>query len=75
MRAAAAAIGAEPKPASLEKTPRATPQRIAVNMLAIIEPPTPPATASVLNAIWNIIAKPAGTFLKLTMMIITVNKM
>ena len=38
VRAAAAAIGAEPMPASLENTPRATPKRITV-------PSAPPATA------------------------------
>ena len=32
--AAAAAIGAEPKPDSLENTPRATPNRIAAAMVA-----------------------------------------
>ena len=41
--AAAAAIGAEPSPASLENTPRATPMRMTVPM-------APPATASPVNA-------------------------
>ena len=61
MRAAAAAIGAEPMPASLEKTPRATPQRMAVSIEATMEPPTPPATASKENAMRKISATPAGT--------------
>ena len=58
--AAAAAMGAEPRPASLEKTPLATPQRIADNIVAIILPPTPPATAFTENAMPNIWASPSG---------------
>ncbi len=61
MRAAAAAIGAEPMPASLENTPRATPQRMADSIEATMEPPTPPATASKENAMRKISATPAGT--------------
>ena len=39
VRAAACAIGALPKPASLEKMPRATPKRIAAQTLAPAKPP------------------------------------
>lgn len=45
--AAAAAIGAEPRPDSLEKTPRATPACSASMMVA---PAKPPVAAVVLNA-------------------------
>ena len=38
--AAAAAIGAEPRPDSFENTPRATPFWIAIRMLAPANPPT-----------------------------------
>ena len=62
--AAAAAMGADPRPASLENTPRATPQRRAENIEAMMEPPTPPATAFTLNAIEKISAIPAGRFWK-----------
>ena len=44
--AAAAAIGAEPRPASFENMPRATPICIATK----IEPTTPPVNAAGLNA-------------------------
>ena len=37
--AAACAIGAEPRPASFEKTPRATPKRIAAQTAAPANPP------------------------------------
>ena len=45
--AAAAAIGAEPRPDSLEKTPRAIPFCIAI---MIVEPAKPPAAAVPVNA-------------------------
>ncbi len=45
--AAAAAIGAEPRPDSFEKTPRATPKRIAA---ATVAPTTPPAASLNPNA-------------------------
>ena len=70
MRAAAAAMGAEPRPASLENTPRATPQRMEVSMEATMEPPTPPATESKEKAMRNISATPAGTASKFTIMTI-----
>ena len=68
MRAAAAAIGAEPRPASFEKTPRATPQRMEVSIEATMEPPMPPATESNEKAMRNISAMPAGTASKLAQM-------
>ena len=46
MRAAAAAIGALPRPASFEKMPRATPFCIAMKS----DPTTPPVNAAGLNA-------------------------
>ena len=45
------------------------------NIVATIEPPTPPATASVENAILNIDAQPAGTFSKFTIITINVTTM
>ena len=41
--AAACAIGAEPRPASFENTPRATPKRIAAQTAAPAKPPWPPS--------------------------------
>ena len=49
--AAAAVIAAEPMPASLEKTPRATPYLMALIMDATMEPQRPPPTAFTENAI------------------------
>ena len=57
--AAAAAIGAEPRPDSLEKTPRATPFWIAIRMLA---PAKPPTAATGLKAEAKIRASVAGIF-------------
>jgi len=45
--AAAATIGAEPRPASFENRPRATPKRIAA---ASVAPTNPPVAACPLNA-------------------------
>ena len=56
--AAAATIGAEPKPDSLENTPRATPLRIAIMTVA---PKKPPAAAVGVNAHSKIVAIAAGT--------------
>ena len=50
---AAWAMGAEPRPASFENTPRLTPHVIAM----IIEPTTPPVTPEGVKAPLNIIAK------------------
>src|SRR5699024_3462963 len=52
--AAAAAIGAEPSPASLENNPRATPNLIAAPM-------APPPTASPEKAAEKIVANASGT--------------
>ena len=57
--AAAAAIGAEPRPDSLEKTPRATPFWIAIRMLA---PAKPPIAAAGLKAEVKMRASVAGIF-------------
>ena len=57
-----AVIAAEPIPASLEKTPRATPNRIALIIEATIDPQSPPPTAFTENAILKIMAIPAGRF-------------
>ena len=51
--AAAAAIGAEPSPASFENTPRATPYRIAA-------PSAPPPIASALNVLAKMVANADG---------------
>ena len=59
--AAAAEIAAEPRPASFEKHPLATPNLIEFITDAVIVPHTPPPTDLRLNAIANIILKPAGT--------------
>ena len=59
--AAAAAIGADPSPASFEKMPRAMPFCIAMN----IEPMAPPVTACGLNAASTIVAIAPGTFSRL----------
>ena len=56
--AAAATIGALPKPASLEKIPRAIPLRIASITVA---PKNPPAAAVGLKALSMIRANAAGT--------------
>ena len=48
-------MAAEPIPASLEKTPLATPNRIALIIDATIVPQSPPPTAFTENAIWKII--------------------
>lgn len=58
--AAAAVIAAEPMPASFEKTPRATPYRIALIIEATILPQRPPPTAFAENAILKIIESPEG---------------
>lgn len=60
--AAAAVIAAEPIPASLEKTPRATPNLMAFITLAVIVPATLPAAALGVNAIFTIITTPDGRF-------------
>ena len=62
--AAAAAIGALPRPASFENMPRAIPFCIAT----IIAPNAPPAAARMPNADWMISTIAAGTFaiLKIT---------
>ena len=59
--AAAAAIGALPRPASLEKIPLATPFCIATSML----PTTPPVIALGENAASTIILNAVGTFVML----------
>ena len=51
--AAAAAIGAEPRPDSLENTPRAIPSRIAAMTVA---PAKPPTAALPVNADWKTIS-------------------
>ena len=56
--AAAAAMGAEPRPDSFENTPRATPFWIAIRMLA---PANPPTAATGLKADVNIKAIVAGS--------------
>ncbi len=53
VRAAACAMGEEPRPASFENRPRATPQRIA-------SPTTAPPTAHGFSAWLKIVAKAAG---------------
>ena len=58
VRAAAAAIGAEPRPASLEKMPRATPFCIATKMV----PTMPPVNADGLNAAFTISSIAPVTF-------------
>ncbi len=63
MDAAAAVIAAEPIPASLENTPRATPKRKACIIEATMPPQSPPPTAFTENAILKIIATPEGTLL------------
>ena len=55
--AAAAAIGALPRPDSFEKTPRAIPFLIAI---ATVAPRKPPAAACPVNALLNIKAKVCG---------------
>ena len=57
--AAAAAMGAEPRPDSFEKTPRATPFWIAIRMLA---PAKPPTAAAGLKAEVKMSASVAGIF-------------
>ena len=57
--AAAAAMGAEPRPDSFEKTPRATPFWIAIRMLA---PANPPIAAIGLKADVKIKAIVEGIF-------------
>ena len=54
--AAAAAIGAEPRPASFEKMPRAMPFCMAMVTL----PTTPPVTAAGLKAARTIVSRAAG---------------
>ena len=56
--AAAATIGAEPRPDSLEKTPRAIPDRIASMTVA---PAKPPAAAVGVKASCNTSINAAGT--------------
>ena len=51
--AAAAAIGAEPRPDSLENTPRAIPSRIATMTVA---PAKPPTAALPVKADWKTIS-------------------
>ena len=58
--AAAAVIAADPMPASLENTPRATPKRMAFIMDAVMVPQSPPPTACTLKAILKIMETPAG---------------
>ena len=62
--AAAAAIGAEPRPDSLEKTPRATPFCMAI---MTVEPAKPPAAAAPVKASLMIMAMAAGTWSRLRM--------
>ena len=57
--AAAAAIGAEPRPDSLEKTPRAMPFCIAI---MIVEPAKPPTAAWPVNASSRMSAMAAGSW-------------
>ena len=59
--AAAAAIGSDPRPASFEKMPRATPFCRAMNSV----PTTPPVTAAGLNAALTIRLMAPGIFSKL----------
>jgi len=68
--AAAAAIGALPSPASLEKTPLAIPFCITT----IIEPIAPPVTADGLNAPLTINLNAPGTALIFKTMTINANK-
>ena len=56
--AAACAMGALPNPASLEKMPRATPNRIAAHTVA---PAKPPAAEAPLKALSTMVANAAGT--------------
>ena len=69
--AAAAVIAAEPMPASLENTPRATPQRIDCIMPETIVPSTPPVTAAGLNAHLTIRTMADGRLPMLPMMTMT----
>ena len=55
--AAAAAMGAEPRPASFEKMPRAMPFCMATMMA----PSMPPAAACRPNALWKMTANAPGT--------------
>jgi len=50
-------MGAEPRPASLEKTPRPTPLVMASFM---VTPTAPPTTAEGLNAPWKMLANTPG---------------
>ena len=52
--AAAAAIGADPRPDSFEKTPRAIPSRIATMTVA---PAKPPTAAFPVKADWKTISR------------------
>ena len=61
---AAAEIAAEPRPASLEKQPRATPKRTAFITETVIVPTTPPSTAAGSKAIIKMRNNPCGTFSK-----------
>ena len=61
--AEAAAIGAEPKPASFENIPRATPKRIATRIPMPVAAPTP---ASKLKALFTISTMAEGKFSILT---------
>ena len=56
--AAACAMGALPRPASLEKMPRATPKRIAAQIVA---PAKPPVAAEPENADSTMVTSAAGT--------------
>ena len=56
--AAAWAIGALPNPASLENTPRAIPNLMAIKTVA---PANPPVAALPLNALSTIIPNASGT--------------
>lgn len=67
--AAAAAIGAEPRPASFEKMPRAIPFCIATSIV----PATPPAMARGLNAPMMIWPNAHGTLVIFAMMSVIVN--
>ena len=58
----------EPRPASLENTPRATPKRMA---LEIPYPITPPPTERILNAPENISPKASPIWRKFTIIIIS----
>ena len=60
VRAAAAAMGAEPRPDSLENRPRATPRRMAIITVA---PAKPPVAAIGVKAYSKIIAKTCGMLL------------